>query len=155
MTQGRNLAGSGEGIASSPFGVRGYIPASPVKVLSVCKGMTMIVTVDCVQCDKYVHVASVAILDYLPEGYNGELCPNCNAWVCEKNKIGTRKPAPVINDNGITVRQLKSFLEDYPDRDEYGEEYGVWIDKGSGLSSPARSLHRLNKHDIILGFEES
>jgi len=62
---------------------------------------------------------------------------------------------PVINDNGITVRELKEFIKDWPETDpETGEDYEVWIDTGNGTSNVAEELWRLNKGDILISIQE-
>ena len=48
------------------------------------------------------------------------------------------------NSNGITVRQLKEFIKDWPEEDQYGEPTEVWISSGKNLSSVAVTLCALN-----------
>lgn len=62
---------------------------------------------------------------------------------------------PLINKEGITIRQLKELVKDLKETDENGEDYGLWISNtnNSGQSNPARSIFSLNKGDIIIGIE--
>ena len=54
------------------------------------------------------------------------------------------------NPKGITVRQLKDFLNDLPDLNLDGESFEVWIDNGDGTSSLCKEINLLNDFDIIL-----
>jgi hypothetical protein len=65
--------------------------------------------------------------------------------------------------NGLTVRELKQLIRDWPEVDEYtGEDREVWLGTGEGYSSPARSVWELNVRedngvrsaDILLSIEE-
>ena len=50
------------------------------------------------------------------------------------------------NPNGITVKQLKLLLRDWPEVNEYtGEDCEVWIETEENLSSPATEAMPLNK----------
>ena len=57
---------------------------------------------------------------------------------------------PVINREGITVKQLKDFVKDWPETNENGEDYGVWLADERGLSNVAISLWKLNQGEILL-----
>jgi hypothetical protein len=47
--------------------------------------------------------------------------------------------------NGLTVRELKQLIKDWPEVDERtGEARKVWVDIGEEVSSPARSVWELN-----------
>ena len=50
----------------------------------------------------------------------------------------------------LSVRELKEFVKDLPETDEYGEDYEVWIGETDGLSNCATSVMRLNKGDILI-----
>jgi hypothetical protein len=52
--------------------------------------------------------------------------------------------------NGMTVKELKDYLKDLPEVDEFGEAYEVWLQTQEGLSSPVVNVRRLNQGDIIL-----
>lgn len=54
------------------------------------------------------------------------------------------------NPNGMTVKELKDYLKDLPEVDEFGEAYEVWLQTQEGHSSPAVEVCRLNQGDIIL-----
>ena len=38
-------------------------------------------------CGKFAHVFRSAVLTKLPRGYNGELCSECNLWMCSVAKL--------------------------------------------------------------------
>ena len=42
-------------------------------------------------CGKYAHVFKSAVLRLLPEGYSGEMCPECCLWMCAVDKIGRKE----------------------------------------------------------------
>ena len=46
-------------------------------------------------CDKYAFIFTANITAKLPKGYDGELCQECNMWVCsvEVLKNAMEKPA--------------------------------------------------------------
>lgn len=62
--------------------------------------------------------------------------------------ISTKK---VFCDNGITIKQLKDFVKDLPEKDEFDEDYEVLMYVGDSLSSPVKSINKLNSGDIIFG----
>lgn len=41
----------------------------------------------CNTCDKFAYITSATTLGQLPDGYDGELCPQCNMWVCALDKL--------------------------------------------------------------------
>lgn len=49
-----------------------------------------------------------------------------------------------------TIRELKEFVRDLPETDEYGEDFEVWIMTAPTLSSPCVKIWPLNKGDIVL-----
>ena len=54
-------------------------------------------------------------------------------------------PEPFINPDGITVRELKEIIKDWPEQNPVtGEDCEVWIDAGSGLSNQAKTIMPLN-----------
>lgn len=58
---------------------------------------------------------------------------------------------PLCNPNGITVRELKEWLRDWPETNPTtGDEYDVWLATGDGRSSPCTAAVRLNRGDIYL-----
>ena len=58
---------------------------------------------------------------------------------------------PLVNENGITVTELKEWLASFPqDFDFDGEENSVWIERSAGRSSPVTEVCRLNDSDVIL-----
>lgn len=59
---------------------------------------------------------------------------------------------PLINKTGITIKQLKDFIKDLPDKDENGEDFEVWIGGNNchfGLSNPCTEISKLNIGDLI------
>lgn len=58
----------------------------------------------------------------------------------------------LINNNGITIKELKKLVKNLPEVNDYGEDYGVWIENtyNQGLSNIAKTIMQLNKGDIIL-----
>jgi len=60
---------------------------------------------------------------------------------------------PLINEFGITIKQLKELVKDLPEQDSYGQDYEVWIssnDRPRGTSNSCKSIYQLNEGDIIL-----
>lgn len=59
---------------------------------------------------------------------------------------------PLINENGITVKQLKELVKDLPETNELGDNYEVWITntEDNRLSSVCKYIYRLNDGDLIL-----
>jgi DNA-binding transcriptional MerR regulator len=47
-------------------------------------------------------------------------------------------------ENGLTVKELKELIKDWPETDEHGEDCEVWIETGSNLSSPVTIVSPLN-----------
>ena len=58
----------------------------------------------------------------------------------------------IVNTNGITIRQLKEYIKDLPEVDDFGDEYEVWIANGN-YSNVAKEIRILNKGDIIIDWE--
>ena len=59
----------------------------------------------------------------------------------------------LINRNGITIKELKELVKNLPEKDEYGEDFELWVtntDDGM-LSNVATKITRLNKGDLIVG----
>jgi len=46
--------------------------------------------------------------------------------------------------NGMTVRELKEMIKDWPETNQYGEDCGVWIETGRNLSTPVTTAGPLN-----------
>jgi hypothetical protein len=61
----------------------------------------------------------------------------------------------LINDKGITIRDLKNLVKDLPDLNEDGENFEVWVEHTNdhNLSTVAKSIIRLNKGDIIVSIK--
>lgn len=57
----------------------------------------------------------------------------------------------VENKNGITVKQLKEFVNNLPETNKYGEDYEIWIsDSKTDLSNVAVKIISLNESDVLL-----
>lgn len=52
--------------------------------------------------------------------------------------------------NGLTVKDLKNIIQNWPDCDQYGEDFEIWIDNNDGTSSVCTGVYRLNQNDILL-----
>lgn len=39
------------------------------------------------ECGKFAHVFRASVVAKLPRGYSGELCPECNLWMCSVEKL--------------------------------------------------------------------
>jgi 6-phosphogluconate dehydrogenase (decarboxylating) len=61
----------------------------------------------------------------------------------------------IINKNGITIKQLKELVKDLPEKDEYGDDFEVWVmsTDGSRTSSIAKSVNQLNIGDLIINID--
>lgn len=55
--------------------------------------------------------------------------------------------------NGLTVRELKEYIQDWPDTDELGNESEVWMSNIDGTSSQVKVLWPLNSTDIMFDIE--
>jgi hypothetical protein len=64
---------------------------------------------------------------------------------------------PTITRNGLTVKQLKELIKDWPEEYENGDETEVWIDDGPGTSQ-VREVWPLNKNgnkaDLLLSLSK-
>ena len=52
----------------------------------------------------------------------------------------------------LTVKNLKEFVKDLPEKDKYGHDYEVWVGNGDGLSNCATTIYKLNYGDILICF---
>jgi hypothetical protein len=59
---------------------------------------------------------------------------------------------PLININGITVKQLKELVKEWPDENEFGHENLLWLENyGSpGFTNVAKQVCQLGKSDILI-----
>lgn len=48
-------------------------------------------------------------------------------------------------EHGITVREMKELIKDWPEKDYYGKDTTVWMETGDGLSSTVKYLFLLNR----------
>lgn len=51
--------------------------------------------------------------------------------------------------NGLTVRELKALIADWPEVDDEGNEAEVWIEDECGLSNIVKQVWPLNDVDIL------
>jgi len=63
---------------------------------------------------------------------------------------------PLINKNGITIKELKSLVKNLPEQDENGEAFELWVTNtdDSSLSNVATSIFKLNKGDLIVEIKD-
>lgn len=54
----------------------------------------------------------------------------------------------------VTVKQLKDFVKDLPETNEYGDDYEVWVGEENGLSNEAKGVFMLNSGDILIQKQE-
>ena len=57
--------------------------------------------------------------------------------------MGERLSA-LIFKSGLTVRELKEFIKDWPEIDSNGNPTEVWVEIGEGVSAPALEVWPLN-----------
>lgn len=62
---------------------------------------------------------------------------------------------PFENQMGMTVRELKAVIKDWPEEAENGEPTDVWMQTGRGLSSPVGTVRQLGASDLILGVTDN
>jgi hypothetical protein len=53
-------------------------------------------------------------------------------------------------EKGMTVRELKAIIADWPEIDVYEEPSEVWISTGIDLTSPVIEISQLNSADFLL-----
>ena len=58
---------------------------------------------------------------------------------------------PLINNNCITIKELKTLINSLPETDEYGDDYEIWIENtdAEDLSNPVKTIMKLNQGDLI------
>jgi hypothetical protein len=55
---------------------------------------------------------------------------------------------PIIRyENGMTVRELKELILDWPETDENGDPCEVWLCDGKGISNQAKKASSLNARE--------
>ncbi len=59
---------------------------------------------------------------------------------------------PLINKTGITIKELKKLIKDLPEVNSCGENNELWVEStiNPNLSSPARTIMKLNEGDLIV-----
>lgn len=63
------------------------------------------------ECGKFAHVLRPDILRKLPKGYHGELCPECNLFMCSVEKLREAGLMEDLdNDQGVTVEDIQEAL---------------------------------------------
>lgn len=64
----------------------------------------------------------------------------------------------LLNTNGISIADLKRFLQHLPELDDDGDDYQVWLKSGDGVSSPCTAIRLLNLSDdgsdIMLSYSD-
>lgn len=56
----------------------------------------------------------------------------------------------IRNGYGITIKELKDYVKDLPEKNENGDDFTVWMATGEGLSSQVKEIWQLNAGDIII-----
>jgi hypothetical protein len=64
--------------------------------------------------------------------------------------------------NGLTVKELKELMKDWPEEDEFGEPCEVWLETSDGHSNIVKHVIPLNRRvfddnvtfsaDLLLGY---
>ena len=54
-------------------------------------------------------------------------------------------------ENGITVKELKELLKDWPETNDLGDPSELWITTSEGYSNPVKTVTPLNRSDILIG----
>lgn len=59
---------------------------------------------------------------------------------------------PLINETCITIKQLKDFVKDLPEKNENGENNKILVENTNDRSSPnpARMIVKLNQNDLLI-----
>ena len=55
------------------------------------------------ECGKFAFIYKAGIIKLLPKGYDGELCPECNLWVCAVDKLNGAKTCSVQSAKVIST----------------------------------------------------
>lgn len=63
----------------------------------------------------------------------------------------TETPDDLESSTGVTIKELKEYIKDWPETNQNGEPTGVWIENGRNLSSPCRSVEVLNLRTLENG----
>jgi len=77
----------------------------------------------------------------------------------EETKFTTMKDKdmkPLINKQGITIKQLKEFVKDLPEQDQDGNDFELWVmnTDGTNCSNVATDIWQLNGGDLIVEIDE-
>ena len=56
---------------------------------------------------------------------------------------------------GLTVKQLKDIIKDWPEEDHMGEDSEVFLCTGVNRSGPVTTVENLNGTDILFGWNMS
>lgn len=56
----------------------------------------------------------------------------------------------IVNNDGLTIKQLKEFIATLPDTDAVGNPTEVWIETTPGYTDVAVAACRLNEGDVLL-----
>lgn len=69
----------------------------------------------------------------------------------------TIQKSPFVNKNGLTIKELKIMINDTPEVNEDGKPFEVWVQTGDNVSSPVKTVYKLNSRedgcDILLSYE--
>lgn len=63
------------------------------------------------------------------------------------------------SSTGITIRDLKIFIQNLPEKDTNGEDFEVWLDTGYGHSNICKKIVPFNVSkngcDLFLSYKEN
>jgi len=51
----------------------------------------------------------------------------------------------------MSIKNLKDLIKDLPEKNEYGDDFEVWLDNHDGTSDIACIVTPLNLGDILIG----
>ena len=61
----------------------------------------------------------------------------------------------ITNTNGITIKELKEYVKDLPEQDQFGEDFEVWISDIDSTSNVCKEIHKLNNGDLLFSWHTS
>ena len=61
----------------------------------------------------------------------------------------------IINKNGITIKQLKELVKHLPEKDEYGDDFEVWVMSTDGTKTSSTSIAKsiINIGNLIINID--
>lgn len=74
---------------------------------------------------------------------------------CSSSKNELPKQIRIAGEFGLTVKQLKEFIKDWPEINDSGEVNEIWVGTDAGLSSPCIEIVKLNQGDVLFEHKDS